>query len=252
MGIEPNNPERICAVINTILFDNWNTLVQAPRLMRTGASVEIFQQSLRRVGLKYDSERFTEIYRSISREQMAESEANGWTEFDYIRRLSLTLEGLGVKEPQRSRLAICAWDDYMAEWPRQTSFYPETPRLLENLKGRYKLGVVTNFMDGPIARRIFDDLDYKNIFDSLIISAEVGYMKPAPILFEKALEELDTKPENALMVGDSYDADIVGAHAVGVRGVLIDLYGAPQEHLRDSDAVINTIGGLSEALKMLQ
>ena len=106
-------------------------------------------------------------------------------------------------------------------------------------------------MDGPIARRIFDDLDYQNIFDSLVVSAEVGYMKPAPILFEKALLELDTKPENALMVGDTYGADIVGAHGVGIRGVLIDLYGAPQDHLRDSDAVIKTIGELSEALKIL-
>ena len=92
--------------------------------MRVGASVEIFQQSLKREGLIYDSERFTEIYRGISHKQMAESEANGWTEFDYIKRLSLTIEGLGVKEPLRSRLAISAWNDYMAEWPRQTSFYP--------------------------------------------------------------------------------------------------------------------------------
>lgn len=239
-------------MINTILFDNWNTLVQAPKLMRAGASVEIFQQSLKREGLKYDSERFTEIYRAISHKQMVESEAKGWTEFDYIKRLSLTIEGLGVKEPLRSRLALCAWNDYMAEWPRQTSFYPETPKLLEKLKGMYKLGVVTNFMDGPVARRIFDDLNYNNIFDSLVVSAEVGFMKPAPILFEKALQELDTKPENTLMVGDTYGADIVGAHGVGIRGVLIDLYGAPQEHLRDSDAVIKTIGELSEALKILQ
>ncbi len=107
-------------------------------------------------------------------------------------------------------------------------------------------------MDGPVARRVFDDLDYNNIFDSLVVSAEVGYMKPAPIMFEKALQELDTRPENALMVGDTYAADIVGAHGVGVRGVLIDLYGAPQEQLRNSDAVIKTIGDLSEVLKILQ
>jgi len=220
--------------------------------MRAGASVEIFQQSLIQEGLKYDLERFTEIYRRISREQAAESEANGWTEFDYIKRLSLTIEGLGVKEPLRSRLALSTWNDYMAEWPKQTQFYPETPKLLDKLKGQYKLGVVTNFMDGPVARRVFDDLDYNNIFDSLVVSAEVGYMKPAPIMFEKALQELDTRPENALMVGDTYAADIVGAHGVGVRGVLIDLYGAPQEHLRNSDAVIKTIGDLSEVLKILQ
>ena len=53
------------------------------------------------------------------------------------------------------------------------------------------------------------------------------------------------------MVGDTYEADIVGAHGAGMRGVLIDLYGAPVEHLNDSDAVIKTIGALPEVLKRL-
>jgi putative hydrolase of the HAD superfamily len=239
-------------LIDTILFDNWNTLVQAPGLMRGGASVEIFQRSLGEQGLDFDPEQFSEVYRPIARRQMAEAEANGWTEIDYILRLLLTLEGLGVEEPRRSRLAIRAWDDYLAEWPIQTSFFPETPALLEKLQGRYRLGIVTNFMDGPIARRIFDDLGYEAIFDSLVVSAEVGYQKPASILFHRALEELGSKPGNTIMVGDTYEADVVGAHMAGMRGVLIDLYGAPAEQLRDSDVVIKTIGGLPEALKMLE
>jgi putative hydrolase of the HAD superfamily len=238
-------------LIDTILFDNWNTLVQAPGLMRGGASVEIFQRSLREQGFELDCDKFTEVYRPIARQQVREAEANGWTEIDYIKRLILTMEGLGVKEPRRSRLATRMWDDYLAEWPKQTSFYPETPALLERLQGKYKLGVVTNFMDGPIARQVFDDLGYEAIFDSLVVSAEVGYQKPAPILFQRALDELRSKPENTIMVGDTYEADVVGAHAVGMKGVLIDLYGATPEQLKDSDAVIKTIGGLPEALKSL-
>jgi putative hydrolase of the HAD superfamily len=238
-------------LIDTILFDNWNTLVQAPGLMRSGASVGIFQRSLQGQGLDYDCERFIDVYRNIARQQIAEAKTNGWAEMDYKKRLILTLKELGVKDPPRSQLAIRAWDDYLAEWPRQTSFYPETPTILEQLRGRYKLGVVTNFMDGPTARRIFDDLDYNAIFDSLIVSAEVGYMKPAPILFEKALEELDSKAENTLMVGDTYEADVVGAHNAGLRGVLIDLYGAHIEQLRGSDAVINRIGDFPRVLECI-
>ncbi|MCX6648869.1 MAG: HAD family hydrolase [Candidatus Bathyarchaeota archaeon] len=235
-------------MIDTILFDNWNTLVQAPGLMRGGASVEIFQRSLKEQGLDYDSKRFSDVYRPIARRQVAEAEANGWTEIDYIERLLLTLEGLGVREPRRSQLAIRAWDDYLAEWPKQTRFFPETPALLEQLQGKYKLGIVTNFMDSPTARRVFDDLGYEDIFDSLVVSAEIGYQKPAPILFQRALEELGSKPENTIMVGDTYEADVVGAHRAGMRGVLIDLYGAPPEQLRGSDAVIKSIGGFPRAL----
>ena len=238
-------------MIDTILFDNWNTLVQAPGLMRGGASVEIFQRSLRGQGFDHDAERFSEVYRPIARRQAKESEEAGWTEIDYIQRLLLTLEGLGVKEPRRSRLAIRAWDDYLAEWPKQTCFYPETPALLEKLQGEYKLGIVTNFMDGPTARRVFDDLGYEEIFDSLIVSAEMGYMKPSPVLFRRALDELGSKPENAIMVGDTYEVDVVGARKAGIRGVLVDVYVATEEQIGGSDAVIKTIGRLPEALERL-
>jgi putative hydrolase of the HAD superfamily len=219
--------------------------------MRGGASMEVFLRSLGEQGFDIDGQRFSEVYRPIARRQVREAEANGWTEIDYIERLLLTLEGLGVRAPRRGRLAIRAWDDYLAEWPRQTSFFPETPSLLERLKDRYKLGVVTNFMDGPTARGIFDDMGYEAIFDSLIVSAEVGFQKPAPILFQRALGEMRSKPENTIMVGDTYEADVVGAHRSGMRGVLVDLYGAPAEQLADSDAVINTIGSLPEVLERL-
>jgi putative hydrolase of the HAD superfamily len=242
---------RRATLIDTILFDNWNTLVQAPGLMRSGASVEIFQRSFREQGLDYDCDRFIEAYRSVARRQVAEAESNGWTEMDYMQRLLTVLERLGVDEPRCSRLAAGAWGDYLSEWPRQTSFFPETPALLESLRGRYKLGVVTNFMDGPTARIVFDALDYGNFFGSLVVSAEVGYMKPSPVVFERALGELGSSPENTIMVGDSYEADVVGAHAAGMRGVFIDLDGASEPHLRASDAVIRSIGGFPEALKRL-
>jgi len=238
-------------MIDTILFDNWNTLVQAPGLMRGGASVEIFQQSLQRQGLKYDCDRFVEAYRVIAGEQVAEAEANDWREIDYLKRLMLVLGQLGVREPMRSQLAVRAWDDYLAEWPRQTSFFPETPTVLEQLQGKYKLGVVTNFMDGPTARKVFCKLSYEAIFDSLVVSAEVGYMKPSRFIFNRALEELGSKPECCVMVGDSYSADVVGAHKSGIKGVLIDLVGVSEEQRRCSDAVVGGIGELPGVLRRL-
>jgi putative hydrolase of the HAD superfamily len=238
-------------LIDTILFDNWNTLVQAPGLMKGGASVEIFQRSLREQGFYPDPGAFSEVYRPIARKQVKESESAGWTEIDYIQRIMLTLEGLGVKEPRRSRLAIRAWDDYLAEWPKQTSFFPETPALLENLQGKYRLGVVTNFMDGPTARRIFDDMGYEALFDSLVVSAEIGYQKPATLLFTRALEELGSKSENTIMVGDTYEADVIGAHNSGIRGVRVDSYWATNEQIGGSYAVIKNIGDLPRALDAL-
>jgi putative hydrolase of the HAD superfamily len=238
-------------MIDTILFDNWNTLVQAPALMRTGSSVSIFQSSLINAGLDFECDKFIELYRRIAREQIAESEKAGWTEIDYCQRLRRTLEGLGVDNKRSDALARRAWDEYLLEWTRQTMFFPETPSLLERLKGRYKLGVVTNFMDGPTARKVFSMLQYENLFDCLIVSAEEGYMKPSPILFKKALNDLESSASHSIMVGDTYEADVVGAHNVGMRGVLVDLVGAPVEHIENSDAVIRNIGDLPSIFEKL-
>jgi putative hydrolase of the HAD superfamily len=123
--------------------------------------------------------------------------------------------------------------------------------LLEKLQGEYKLGVVTNFMDGPTARLVFNKLGYEAVFDSLVVSAEVGYLKPSPVLFNQALDELGSIPENAIMVGDTYEADIVGAHNAGIRGVLVDIYGATQEQIGGSDAFIKNLCDLPHALTTL-
>ena len=226
-------------------------MVKAPGLMRSGSSVEIFQQSFQGRGLKYDCDGFVEAYRVVARQQIAEAEANGWTEIDYLGRLIMVLGQLGVQEPSRSQLAVRAWDDYLAEWPKQTSFYPETPAVLERLRGEYKLGVVTNFMDGPTARKVFHKLGYEAIFDSLVVSSEVGYMKPSSIIFDRALKELNSKPGNCVMVGDSYPADVVGAHRSGMKGILIDLGGVPEEQRSCSDAVIEGISEFPDVLRRL-
>ena len=82
-------------MIDTVLFDNWNTLVQAPGLMRSGASVEIFQRSLREQGFEHDPARFSEVYRPIAGQEVREAEAAGWTEIDYVKRIITTLRDSG-------------------------------------------------------------------------------------------------------------------------------------------------------------
>lgn len=237
-------------VIDTILFDNWNTLVQAPDLMKPGASTKIISKSLQDQGVVFDYNKFVEVYRSVYKKQLSEVEANEWKEFNYIERLKETLTILGI-ENNLNLLCEKAWQDYLNEWPVKTSFFPESLKILNALKQNYKLGLVTNFMDGPVCRQILSNLNYSEIFNSLIISAEIGYQKPSPILFRHALVELKSKPQNCVMVGDTYNADIVGAHNAGIKGILIDVYDNQQEHYPQCDAVAKTIRGFFKAFHTL-
>jgi putative hydrolase of the HAD superfamily len=60
------------------------------------------------------------------------------------------------------------------------------------------------------------------LLDKVVTSAEAGSRKPAPGIFEVALEGVYCRPERALLVGDSLDIDIAGGRAAGIRSVLLD------------------------------
>lgn len=76
-----------------------------------------------------------------------------------------------------------------------------------------KTAVVSNF--DTRLRRIMNDLGLTDLFDAIIISAEVGVEKPNPILFELACSELGIKPEVAIHLGDDRRNDVYGARDAG-------------------------------------
>ncbi len=63
--------------------------------------------------------------------------------------------------------------------------------------------------------------------DAAVSSAEVGHAKPAPAIFEAALERAGASAAEAVHVGDSLEKDVNGARAAGVRAILIARDGAP-------------------------
>jgi len=106
-------------------------------------------------------------------------------------------------------------------------------------------------MDGPTCRKVFSKLGYDEIFDSLVVSHELGFMKPANILFETAMCETESKPESCIMVGDTYGADVVGGNLAGMNTVLVDVYDNQHEYYDDCSAVIKEINEFPDALNKL-
>ncbi len=87
-------------------------------------------------------------------------------------------------------------------------------------------------------------------FDIVIDSAVVGYAKPRPEIFQIALEKLDVAPEDAVHVGDTAWADVVGARAAGVRPLHLDPFGdcpypdGDHEHVRSLADVVGVVTGV--------
>lgn len=90
--------------------------------------------------------------------------------------------------------------------------------LLAALAGRAKIGIVSN--------NVRDEQDaklrccgFEPYVDALIVSGEVGMSKPDPEIFRIALQRLGVSAGEAVMVGDSWTADVEGARAAGIRAI---------------------------------
>jgi putative hydrolase of the HAD superfamily len=111
----------------------------------------------------------------------------------------------------------------LKEWRFYAGVYlsPEVHKVLSSLqKGGYILGVISN-----ISCRLpeyLEQLGIASYFDFAIASDVFGTSKPDPRIFEEALRLADTSASQAIHIGDSYEADVVGARNVGITPVLID------------------------------
>ncbi len=90
--------------------------------------------------------------------------------------------------------------------------------LIRSLKARgVRVGLLSN--DGLPLREKLQTLGIADLFDPLVISAEIGVMKPAPEAYQAVLEILNLPPEDVAFVDDMPD-NIAGANAVGMQGIL--------------------------------
>lgn len=96
--------------------------------------------------------------------------------------------------------------------------YPGARELLDTLRGRgFKLGIITNRAFG--GERFREDLRAAGLdigWDANVISVEVGFLKPHPAIFERALHDLGEPGPQTVMVGNSLAEDIAGAQAFGM------------------------------------
>jgi HAD superfamily hydrolase (TIGR01549 family) len=107
----------------------------------------------------------------------------------------------------------------------------------------YRLGVISN-ADHKLPHRIAQ-LDLSGYFDGIAYSWEVGAEKPDPRIFRTALQRLRVDANRAVHVGDSYEADVVGARGAGMTPMLVDREGAS----RAADCIV--LGNLFEVTEHL-
>jgi FMN phosphatase YigB (HAD superfamily) len=89
--------------------------------------------------------------------------------------------------------------------------------LLVMLRGRYELGIVSNFYGN--LERVCEDLGIRDLFSCLVDSCRVGAVKPDPRIFRAALDRMRVGPADAVFVGDNPWRDMEGAKGLGMPHV---------------------------------
>lgn len=124
-------------------------------------------------------------------------------------------------------------------------FEDTVPTLKKLRKEGYKLFILSNHV--PEAREIAGKLKLDIYFDKMIFSSEYEYEKPNIKIFEYALKECGAKAENSLMIGDNYEADILGALKAGIKGILVR-----KDNLYDYPYYCKDFTLLSETIKQIK
>lgn len=90
---------------------------------------------------------------------------------------------------------------------------------LAQLRTRYRLGLLSNYPDGLAIRDSLAQVGLDIYFDQVVVSGEIGFVKPHPITFAQLLAPFGVPTARAVYVGDNWLADVQGAKRIGMRAI---------------------------------
>lgn len=176
------------------------------------------QYNLKSLGIPSAHE-FHEVYHPLNERLWELYREDKITKADLNRtRFLKPLEHYGIHDVE---LADHLSEDYVYWSPRIVRLVPGTMELLEYLKPKYHLHLITNgFEEVQDTKLTLSGM--KPYFETLTVSEEVGVKKPNPEIFQYALRKAHATAEESLMIGDEMAVDIDGARAAGIDTVLFN------------------------------
>ncbi len=214
-------------MIRAILFDAAGTLFYLTKTVG-----DHYAYVGREVGLELDAQKLESAFHAAWKQMPRRSAIDGprknddkgwWRElvghvFDQVAP--------SVNELDRDNFFEVAYEHF-AE-PGVWELYPEVLGVLEQLRPRFQLAVISNF-DGRL-RFILQHLGISNYFSYIFISSELGADKPDPEIFRRALKIMHLNADEVLHVGDDPERDWKAAAAAGLLVFRLD---RPRNSLRD-------------------
>lgn len=193
-------------MIRALILDLDNTIIDFVRLKRN--AIDSGLSSMAEAGMIFDKEeaqkRIMEIY-----------EEKGW-EYQEVFNDFILETNNGILDYKFLASGIVGYrrakEVSLVPYPQVTS------TLFKLAKRGLKLGIVTDAPSREAWLRLCY-LNLHNVFDEVVTSTDTGKLKPAPEPFKEILRRLQVNADEALMIGDWPERDMVGAAAVGMKSV---------------------------------
>ena len=197
--------------IKAILFDMFDTLVlikknhdfYSPSLFR-------MYNYLKSQGIDVSFETFEKVYVK-ERDQLNATADKNLEEPHFNLRVAATLKSLGYNYDVFSDMVNEATGQFCYEFKKSIHLDEQAKELLEKLRGKYKLGIVSNFAIPECVYEILNEQGLEDMFDVVLVSGAINKRKPSPEIFLTALKALECSVSEAVFIGDTIDADIEGA-----------------------------------------
>lgn len=197
-------------IVSDVFFDLDHTLWDFEKNSRL-----TFQKIFDQQGIEIDLTRFLQYYAPINLEywKLYREEKVSKEELRYQRlRKSLDATGTPLEDHQIHQLSI-AYIQYLSSFNHVMS---GTPDILRYLEPKYRLHIITNGFE-EIQEKKLRNAHIRHYFQVVVNSEMAGVKKPNPKIFQLALKKANVAAQNAIMIGDSLEADILGAQQLGIH-----------------------------------
>jgi putative hydrolase of the HAD superfamily len=176
-----------------------------------------FQKIFKMNDLSVDLHSFLEVYRPLNFKfwKLYREEKVTKSELRY-GRLKNTFDAIDF--PISDTLIYLIADQYIEHLADFNHLFDGAIEILDYLNQKYTLHIITNGFEEIQTKKMINSKIY-HYFEKVITSESVGVKKPNPKVFKHALEIANANIDQAIMIGDSIEADINGALGVGMKAI---------------------------------
>jgi putative hydrolase of the HAD superfamily len=173
-------------------------------------------------------DKFLNYYRSINQEYWKLYREEKITKSDLrIGRLKDTFSKINI--PVTEKLLEELSIDYIEVLPKNNELFDGAIEILDYLSPKYKLHIITNGFN-EVQYKKLENSGLSTYFDKIITSEDAGVKKPNPIIFNFALKKAAATSKESIMIGDNYEADVMGAINNGIDAIYFNVKKEPVSH----------------------